>query len=407
MEDEPSGQNIAINLSDNEVDDEDMSPSKEKNQRKRRMSIEVDISELIENLSKINGYETLSIKEFVEDYHSDPVVKEYVDILLETKTPPFLLQDSVSVEWLNHNVHTNFPTNKYCDLIKNFMSVSQIRYFQNNLKGATENDVALCNVKYDLKIPKFNHLPSATFTKMKQVKQSFANQMQGVSALHSEFSRELLLLKNNKIICDFLRSNNFSSKEEQNKEFQFIFATAFSKARLEYEKEATTKTFVWTERESRIRDVIPKWRKDKVTQPPTEPYNRLAIKIEDRILKGQEDFNGLKLKSDLEAFIKDGSIIKKKLKTTPKNNNNNHTSTSTPTSNNRNTGNKKHKSNNNPQNKNKNNNKIVSTSKVVSTPQAQHQQSSTSKSNQNKTFSFNQFDFPSFNKTPQVPLMFQ
>jgi len=66
----------------------------------------------------------------------------------------------------------------------------------------------------------------------------------------------------------------------------------FSKAKLEYEKEARRKKIVWSEKKTRIRDVIPSWRKKDDPQQPTTPYNKFAINIEKRLIASQESFDG-------------------------------------------------------------------------------------------------------------------
>ena len=81
------------------------------------------------------------------------------------------------------------------------------------------------------------------------------------------------------------------------------------------------KKIVWSEKKTRIRDVIPSWRKKDDPQQPTTPYNKFAINIEKRIIASQESFDGYKIKQEYEKFVADGHTIKQNLKSLSQNKN--------------------------------------------------------------------------------------
>jgi hypothetical protein len=85
-------------------------------------------------------------------------------------------------------------------------------------------------------------------------------------------------------------------------EYRLIFAISISKAMLNFKMEAKPKDIVWTKRTTKVRDILPGWRKDQSKPPPSSAWNKFAKNIESRTQNGQERYTVAAVKQDYETF---------------------------------------------------------------------------------------------------------
>lgn len=260
--------------------------------------IRSDISECI---SLIDSEKLLCIHSLISSYNEDILVKEYADTLIETKMLPIALDPEDIDKWLTIRINTELDKELVISLIKNFLSYFQIKYFQNNTVNATKNKVHMFNPKVDFWIPQFTLLPKDALDSLNNLKRAFAIQYQGCAINGTDFSTQLLLLRNLKLINDYIKTE---CPDEPLQFLQYYMAVAFTKAKKEFIHEFKPKVIEWTEKPSRIRDTMPSWRKDSTKPPPNEPFNRFAGRIEKRILDDKESLSYYEIKKENDNFMK-------------------------------------------------------------------------------------------------------
>lgn len=250
------------------------------------------------DILKIDPDKCLKIHNFICDYDSDQIVKEYVDILLKHEILPIIPDQDELEKFLTHTPSFELNHETQITLVKNFMSYFQTKYFQNNVNDATNNRVPLFNPVARLSIPGFQLLPEKTLKEFTNLKKVFAIQYQHAAKEGSELESELLILRNINLIMEFCNS------EDSISDFSFHFATTFLKSRMEFMSVFKLKNIDWNARtkKSKITHSNPKWRKEN-KQAPNAAFNMYSKKIESRINEGKESFNGTDIRKEYTEFM--------------------------------------------------------------------------------------------------------
>lgn len=264
-----------------------------------------------EKLSEKIGYlQDLSISSFINDYDSDPLVRDYVDKLLENPTiKPVLpsipeMKNALEFEttFLLSPDHLKFA-------VMNFMSYFQVKYFHNNMEKSTANNKAVLNPQSNLHIPQFGLVPERTLNLLTETKKAFSIHTQAHVVEGSEFTLELLLLKITHRIISALPA----SLPDKMEHFYAFYASAFFRAQMEFKSQYKCKMIDWSERSDKCRHIQPSWRKGSEQIPPVSGYIHCANKIINKIENNQVDFTGSKVKADYEDFLNKGAAYVNKL----------------------------------------------------------------------------------------------
>jgi len=233
----------------------------------------------------------------MKDFYSrDPLVREIIDNVIHyPRYLPILpevhiLEDALLLE---HNL--TIPDSLYTLLISNVMSYFHIQYFKRNLHAATEHNIALFDLKPKFFIPQFSLCSLAHLEKMTNHKSEFALSLQQTAHNGSLFQCELILSRIYTCILEFL-SNEIGNKGEKEL-FQHILAIAYFKGKVEFFKKYPTKDIDWSSKESKIRHILPDWRKSGADSPDT--FCRFAKDIQFRIQNGFESLTGAAVKIEL------------------------------------------------------------------------------------------------------------
>jgi len=269
-----------------------------------------------EEIVNLDPNKLLSIHDCLEYYSSDPIVKEYVDLLIEIKIIPVIPSQSVIESYVKSDMNTNVPTEISINLIKNFMTVFQNNYFRNNVNDAITHEVHLSNPIVQFSVPDYQSLPLKTLEDVTGAKKMFMTLIQTIYSEGSKFNTEMKLLRNMKYIHDTLLNSN--SQTDVTQIFWNIYCIHFLKAKTEFMTRFKIKTFDWSRVKSKIKHIVPKWRRDD-QPPPVEPFNYYANDIVKRIEEGEENFDGNAVASKYnEMKVKVNEAVEK-LKTQPPN----------------------------------------------------------------------------------------
>ena len=282
------------------------SPSKNRCKRKAEKVVEnsgkkskINIADISESLLIHDSEKLLCIHKFVKSYTTDVLVTEYVDLFLKNQVIPILPDTSVIEEWLMKESAREAETEVLSKLTTNFISYLQIKYFQNNTMNATAQKVHMFNPKSDFWIPQFTLLPLQSLEEFTELKKTFAICLQTSACKATDFSLQLILLRNIELIV-----TNSQSEDNLRDEIEYNLAIAYTKAMMEFTKEFKPKIIDWTVKKSKIRNSLPKWRTDDSKKPPAEPFNVYAKKIEKRYADGAEKTRGSEVKTELDNFLK-------------------------------------------------------------------------------------------------------
>jgi hypothetical protein len=270
----------------------------------KKSKVTKNIEEFEVLLNNLDKEKDLSIHKFLSDYDTDVLVKEYVDLLFKYNVLPLIPNHDELEKVLSHTPTFELSSETYIALIKNFMSLFQSKYFQNNVLDASVNGIQLFNPIIKFSIPSFQFLPEKTLNEFTELKKSIAIRYQESAHNGSEFTSELFVLRNVNLIMEYIQVNVHDNVSEElvNQDFLFYFASTYYKARTEFLSVFRVKSIDWTTRTGKVRHLIPKWRKD-CKPPPIEPFNFYAKKIEIRINEGKESFKGEIVQQKFKDFV--------------------------------------------------------------------------------------------------------
>jgi len=149
-------------------------------------------------LAEVDPNHLLSIYHYLSHLSSDPLVKEYMDILINIKLIPRLPKDFMEHSGTETTLILN--NEDYIPLVTNMLSYFQSLYFSKNLSKAEENNVGLFNPKYNFKVPIYELMPLKALEFVTQCKVEFVTELQKLTLDGSQFTKELLMLRNFQII---------------------------------------------------------------------------------------------------------------------------------------------------------------------------------------------------------------
>ncbi|CAL8128235.1 unnamed protein product [Orchesella dallaii] len=258
----------------------------------------------------IDKDKSLEIFKFLGSVNSDPIVKDYVDKLLDIKFIPSVpLQDEF--EEL-HLKTTDCALSEVCSstLVSLQMLFCQSRYFSNNIGQAIKHRKSVINTQANLHMPGFSRLPADILNKMTALKQSFAIQLQAISYDGSQFFQEHLLIEGAHLIYCEVKDKIDQSK--LTREITNHFDIHFVKAQTEFLKVFNIKDIDWKTYENRVKHSSPFWRKRN--QEPPKAKSFFATKIVQRILNKQESFDPSTVQYEFKDFMEKGEFCSTRMK---------------------------------------------------------------------------------------------
>jgi len=305
---------ILAELLDSSQDDDDIipatqekAPTKRKhkeneigNEKKQKLEIPTAFVSLLHSTDTTHK---LAIHSFMDDYHSDVLVQEYIDNMLIIGHSP-LIPNQQELE--AHAVQSTFSVTSESSiaLIKNFMSFFQGKYFQNNVTSAQVYRKHVFNPIVKMSVPAFQLFPKQTHEQFTLAKESLAMQIEGCAVLGSMFTSELLILRNMRIIFDECTEKRISD-ENMKRTLDNIFAIHYLKAKMEFVSKFNIKIFDWENKDCKIRHIQPKWRSENL-EPPKTAFNHYATHITKKIEAGEENFNGKEVLNSFHNFLTNG-----------------------------------------------------------------------------------------------------
>ena len=228
------------------------------------------------HLSKVDLEKKLSIHNLLKYYHKDPLVQEYVSILLKSNLMPVILDESKREEILQASPQIHLTNQELLPAMINWMTYMQSTYFTNNIRKATANDIGLFNPKYSFSIPSFNLLPSYFHENIHLLKKDFVNSVQLQAIIGSEFLRELMILRIYNSILEALHKNTIVNGNQLNDLVLFYTYLSHKCSQIEFMHKYNIKDINWAERTTKVKETLPGWRKNPNGSPPTIPINFYA-----------------------------------------------------------------------------------------------------------------------------------
>lgn len=273
--------------------------------RSNRITMSIDDRKEIINLLDPEG--TLCILNYMNLYQNDPLVRDYVDTLLQTKFVPILPNQETINSWLKHDVIISTPPDLMKQLVNNFMKYFQNKYHRNNLQNANDANVHLFNPKNDFWIPNFELLPQQTLETLTNLKKKYVEDVQKESCKGSDFMVQLLILRNVRYILGHINEEApLESDEEKDNMTQYILAMAYSTAKIEFPKVFNVKLLDFSKFTDRVKHSEPKWRTEDPQNIPKDSTSRLATNLVERIDNNQIIFSGEAVANEHEQFMTNG-----------------------------------------------------------------------------------------------------
>ncbi|CAL8104160.1 unnamed protein product [Orchesella dallaii] len=268
-------------------------------------STSTDIQRMNENiifLSELDPDKNLSIWEYLKYVNKDPLVKEYMEIIKDSN---FLPEEPMSDLLRDCHITPPFELSSdiQCKVINNFSCYLKGDNFVTNVKGATEHEITLFQPITKFFIPQYSLLPGKVFEIFDQCKKMCVLGMQGAAVLGESFTKELLLLRNFKLIRDTV-SSQIGDEEERLEITKYFYLTLYTSTYVNYFKNKKVKNIVWSQKKSKTHGSLPKWRINK-SEPPTETKCKYAEKLTFLVSQNKIKIDKVKVLSDLDTFQTD------------------------------------------------------------------------------------------------------
>lgn len=276
---------------------------------KKTLSSEA-IKKLESDLQEVGFEEEALIFNYIQDYDSDQVVKEYIDTAILLKIVPEIENTAEVKSWLKES-SVNEVNKETKEAVANFLSFYfQSKYFQSNMKEATGNAIDLIQIQAKVMVPCFQLVPSSYLTKCTEAKRSLAYQLQGLSFEASQFTTDLLILRSlNAIRAELQKHSETVCKTD----ILHHFSTLFLKTQMEFISTYNIKNIDWSTKQGKVKHIEPKWRKSN-EDPPTLLHNKYAQGLVKRIKQNSESFDPKVVKSEYESFVNNGKNWIEKMK---------------------------------------------------------------------------------------------
>lgn len=258
-------------------------------------------SELIEILDQTKS---LAIYDYIKQYNTCPLVKNFVDIFLKHEMLPILPPQEVVSSWLKHEVNIEVPTDLQKSLIDKFLSYFKVRYFNMNLTKANQHEKEVFQPKNNFWIPCFELLPETTHLDLHQLKSKYVREVQLASVKGTSFSQQHFILRIYDEIFEFIDNHvKIDSQSSRKKVMEYIISIAFTTAKMEYVKTRQVKNIDWETYKSKDDNIVlPKWRKEN-TIPPLNKTSFMSEHISELIDNKEINFNGSDTLKREEEFL--------------------------------------------------------------------------------------------------------
>jgi len=277
--------------------DEDESQSK----RVRTFSME----RLKEELTVIEATTSLALFDVVENYLTDPIVKSYADKLLEMgffPTLPTTQEELMRIQAPTVKVDLSPECQKY--VISTLMDFFRTVYFKKNMQDAYDANKVVIPVKAPCMMPGFQFTPLEYLERDYAILHSAGIQMQKNGELKAKFVSELMLVYSASCIFEEVK-RQVNLLVTQQIATQQLIDVYYYKAKLEFMKKFNIKIFDWENYTSKVKLILPKWRRENLP-PPTQLHNRYATDIVERITAGKESFRPEQVRKDFLDFVNKG-----------------------------------------------------------------------------------------------------
>lgn len=233
------------------------------------------MDDILLKLALIDPHKTTAIYEYLDRYNSDPVVRYYLELLLEIQIIPILPSLDVIDSWSKNGCNINIPEVIGSELVSKCMDYFQTKLFNTNVKGAIAADKCLFNPKNNFNIPQFKLLPESDLEEMTTLKKDYVSKVQKQAEKGTTFVTQLLLLKIFQTITSFISDQGI---QRDQKMIEYIFGTIFGIALVEYKANRPNLHVIdWSQYRSKTTDPKPSWRKMEPQQIPEDIPNRLAV----------------------------------------------------------------------------------------------------------------------------------
>jgi len=263
------------------------------------------LTQVSEQLIDIDNTKTLSIFDVIDEYQTDPIVKDYADKLIELGFFPSVPTSEEELMRLQSpTVKVDLSVNCQSFVISTMMGFFRTNYFKNNMKSATDADKIVIPIKAKCMMPGFAFVPYNYLERDFNIIHSAGIQMQKNANLKAKYVAELMLINSAYSIFKEVKEQ-VVSKTCQHVSTQTLLNIYYYKAHKEFMSVFKIKIFDWETFASKVRLILPKWRKEDLPPPALLP-NRHAKQIMDRIAFGKESFKPEDVRRDYLDFINKG-----------------------------------------------------------------------------------------------------
>lgn len=265
-------------------------------------------------LEQIDPKKQLSIHELLHYKDTDPVVKEYLELICTIGFIPSQPKET-DFESLDHSKLT--PVSSACSttLTHLLFTLFQSRYFRNNSLDAAIRKKSIFNVQPKMYIPDFKDLPEHFLHKMTEVRQAVSLNLQGLAVEGSDFIAELLKLRCANVIISDCTTEKVKEKSPiavEKDKIQQIFDVHYLKCQIEFFKAYPLKSIDWDSYENKTKHIEPLWRQAQSVNPETVNFyaNSLVYKISTNAVSFQAET----VKAEYKHFLENTDEYMCKLK---------------------------------------------------------------------------------------------
>ncbi|CAL8110355.1 unnamed protein product [Orchesella dallaii] len=263
------------------------------------------LTSVSEKLLEIDSSKSLTVFDVIDGYQSDPIAKEYADQLIELgffPNIPITNEEILRIQEPTVKVNVSPACNQF--VISTLMDFCRTNYFKNNMKDSTEAAKIVIPIKAKCMMPGFAYAPQEYLERDFNIIHSTGIQLQKNAYLKAKFISELLLVKSaNRIFKEI--EQQVKGLKSQQVTTQKILDVHFQKAQMEFVKKFNIKLFDWSCFTSKVKLILPNWRKENQVPPNILP-NRFANEICERIATGKESFQPEAVKKEYLDFISNG-----------------------------------------------------------------------------------------------------
>jgi predicted CopG family antitoxin len=170
----------------------------------KKMSIDTT-QDVTDQLLIIDPNKKACIHKYIERYGTDPVVRHYAELMIESGFIPILPCLEIITDWLKISCPIIIPKEKASMMVSKCMDYFQARYFKNNVDGAIKANKKLFNPKNGFNVIHWRLVPAVHLENMTQSKDDHVMKVQMEASQATTFTSQLILLKlymlNMLIIC--------------------------------------------------------------------------------------------------------------------------------------------------------------------------------------------------------------